>query len=200
MTQAVEGETDDSGDPITDGTPAKPIGDLEIDENLNVTFKGKAVTDVKCIGENKFSFKESAYAVYEFEYVDGVIFVTYVNDLRMQLTDSRRPLVYVKNGESETQGKFFIHSSKSGTHVLSEGNVSKIYTIENYKVKFNDGAEKWYSLYICLKSYMGQDYNYEISYGEAVFPEDFAPTANNTYVMTLNGVDYSFVATSSVKG
>lgn len=188
---------DDEGLVVDDAVKSQQIGDMTISSDMAITVNGKSASDVSGVGAGDFrlTLERSNFIL---SYDNGVAVLVYDNYLRMKLTNVTRPIVYFNAAQWQIVDSFAINSAKSGKHVL-EGDTAN-YSIDLFKVKnLIDGGYKWYGLKTYLYSHASSDYDYKITFGEAVFADGFEKTVGVTSAVTLLGETYGFRISSESK-
>lgn len=181
------------------GTSAKPIGDLVIDEDMNITVHGVVATEVAGLDENTFTFKlgSNKHTLY---FEDGIAVIVPDNELRMQFNDNKRPLVYFNSDVWEIRDFYTLNSLSS--HVLQT--TYKGYSIDCTRIaRVGETASRWFAIKTELTDYTSADYFYSVSWGDATFNDGFAHRVTNLNEIgnvMFNGKRYAFIVSTTSEG
>lgn len=192
-----EATYDDEGLVVDEGSKSEKLGDMIITPDMSITVNGKAASNVHGLGDGTFGLTLQR-GNFVLSYENGVAVLVYDNYLRMQLTNTSRPIVYFNEAQWKIVDSFAINSSLYGKHVL-EGD-STNYSIDLFKVQSLTGGEsKWYGLKTYLYSHLSSDYDYKITFGEATMADGFEKTVGEESSVTLLGDVYAFRVSSASK-
>ncbi len=188
-------ETDDeeASDVLVPGTR---LGELVINEDGSVTFgrmEGRLVG-----GDTNNLTVMCGINEYTFHYDNGVMVLDPENSLGMAFNDYKRPLLYFHTDVYEVQNLVTINYSDN--YVLMNDAYGGAYSIDTVKVRnLTDNTEFWYGLKVKLITKSSSDHFYEVTWGEAEYPEQFQPIRGTVSTLTFEGVPYEFTMTSGVE-
>ena len=186
----------DYGDSDTDDEvkPVVPLKDMTISADGTIVVNGTTAQVVDGIDQSTIiiSLGSANYTLY---INDGIVVLDPDNSNRLSFTDARRPLVYFSKTIWNLKSRVVVNSSSN--YVLSTTNTA--YSIDTFKIENKQtGQTSWYGLYTRLVSRNSADTVYNVSWGEASYPDDFVPKANATSTLTFGGQQYEFVMSTSV--
>ena len=186
----------DYGDSDTDDEvkPIVPLKDMTISADGTIVVNGTMAQVVDGVDQSTIiiSLGSENYTLY---INDGIVVIDPDNSNRLSFTDARRPLVYFSKTIWNLKSRVVVNSSSN--YVLSTTNTA--YSIDTFKIENKQtGQTRWYGLYTRLVSRSSADTVYNVSWGEASYPDDFVPKANATSVLTFGGQQYEFVMSTSV--
>ncbi len=187
---------DDYGDSDTDDEvkAVVPLKDMTISADGTIVVNGVTAQVIDGIDQSTIiiSLGSANHTLY---INDGIVVLDPDNTNRLSFTDSRRPLVYFSKAIWDLKSRVVVNSSSN--YVLSSTNTA--YSIDTFKIENKQtGQTSWYGLYTRLVSKNSADTVYNVSWGEASYPDDFVPKANATSVLTFGGQQYEFVMSTSV--
>ena len=199
-TIAEAGFEDDDGY-VDTGVESKPIGDLVIDEDMNITVHGITATDVEGIDENTFTFKlkDNKHTMY---FDDGIAVIVPENSLRMKYTDNNRSLIYYNTNvwSFASRGTFTLNSRT--THVLADEYAG--YSIDCARIaRVGETGSRWFALKTELTEHSVSDFYYKVTWGFIEFEEGFSHGTTDigkTFDATFNGEHLIFSITSLTEG
>lgn len=199
-TIAQKGFEDDDGY-VDVGVESKPIGDLVIDENMNITVHGIAATDVKGIDENTFTFnlKGNKHTMY---FDDGIAVIVPENSLRMKYTDDNRSLVYYNTNVWSVSGRGTFTLNSKSAHVLAVDYAG--YSIDSARItRVGETASRRFALKTELTEHSGSDFYYKVTWGFIEFDDGFSHGTTDigkTFGATFDGEHLRFSITSPTEG
>lgn len=186
----------DYGDSDTDDEvkAVVPLKDMTISADGTIVVNGVTAQVIDGIDQSTIiiSLGSANHTLY---INDGIVVLDPDNTNRLSFTDSRRPLVYFSKAIWDLKSRVVVNSSSN--YVLSSTNTA--YSIDTFKIENKQtGQTSWYGLYTRLVSKNSADTVYNVSWGEASYPDDFVPKANATSVLIFGGQQYEFVMSTSV--
>lgn len=174
--------------------PVVPLKDMTISADGTIVVNGTTAQVVDGVDQSTIiiSLGRDKYTLY---INDGIVVLDPDNSNRLSFTDARRPLVYFSKNIWNLKSRVVVNSTSN--YVLSTTNTA--YSIDTFKIENKQtGQTSWYGLYTRLVSKNSADTVYNVSWGEASYPDDFIPKANATSVLTFGGQQYEFVMSTSV--
>lgn len=174
--------------------PVVPLKDMTISADGTIVVNGTTAQVVDGVDQSTIiiSLGRDKYTLY---INDGIVVLDPDNSNRLSFTDARRPLVYFSKNIWNLKSRVVVNSTSN--YVLSTTYTA--YSIDTFKIENKQtGQTSWYGLYTRLVSKNSADTVYNVSWGEASYPDDFIPKANATSVLTFGGQQYEFVMSTSV--
>lgn len=182
------------GDDYEEVVPVTPLKDMTIARDGSITVDGRQAyltggidqsTLIVSIGTTKYTMHLN----------NGIVVLDPDNDNRMSFTDSRRPLVYFNSAIWNLNKRVVVNYGKD--YVLS--NTYTSYSFDTFEIERKDTEQKsWFALYVKLVAKNAADTVYNVSWGEANYPEGFTPAANVSSKLTFDGKEYNFTMSTSV--
>lgn len=186
----------DYGDSDTDDEvkPVVPLKDMTISADGTIVVNGTTAQVVDGVDQSTIIIALGS-ANYTLYINDGIVVLNPDNSNRLSFNDARRPLVYFSKAIWDLKSRVVVNSSSN--YVLSTTNTA--YSIDTFKIENKQtGQTSWYGLYTRLVSRNSADTVYNVSWGEASYPDDFVPKANATSVLTFGGQQYEIYMSTSV--
>mgnify|MGYP002750841915 CR=1 FL=1 len=164
-TIAVASNEDDEGY-VTPGVDSETIGDLTIDENMNITVHGLPATDIVGIDANTFTFylRNNKHTLY---FNDGIAVIVPENEVRMRYSDDKRSLIYFNTNvwTIPTNSYFALNSRTS--HIVESDYAG--YSIDcTAVIRKGEKTRQWYAFKTQMTKGTGvytSDYFYDVTWG-----------------------------------
>lgn len=193
LTTIAEASSEDDEGYVVGGKDSEPIGDLVIDEDMNITIGGLAAMNVTGVDENTFTFDYTREGnTYTLHFEDGIVILVPHNSVKMKYNDRTRSLIYFNTEMWEIRDFFTVNSRSS--YILNDEYVG--FSIDCTRIASLDGSvNKWFALKTALTSKVTSDYYYDVTWGEATFNKGFAHKIVNvgqTGNITFGGARYVF--------
>ena len=182
------------GDDYDEVVPVTPLKDMTIARDGSITVDGRQAYLTGGIDQSTLivSIGKTNYTMH---LNNGIVVLDPDNDNRMSFTDSRRPLVYFNSAIWNLNKRVVVNYGKD--YVLS--NTYTSYSFDTFEIERKDTEQKsWFALYVKLVAKNAADTVYNVSWGEANYPEGFTPAANVSSKLTFDGKEYNFTMSTSV--
>ncbi len=186
---------DEEGGSYSAATPPTRLTDMIINEDGSIVVGGDAATIVAGVDEHTMTIRlrNNLYTVYV---RNGIAVLIPDNSLKMQYTESKRPLIYFHEAQWKIADTMTVNSTSS--HVLQ--NSITAYSYDIFCINSLDNLQKmWYTLKINLVEKTSSDTVYNVSWGEVAFAEDFGKKTGETSYLIFDGEKTTFtMLTNSV--
>ena len=174
--------------------PVTPLKDMTIARDGSITVDGRQAYLTGGIDQSTLIVSIGT-TNYTMHLNNGIVVLDPDNDNRMSFTDSRRPLVYFNSAIWNLNKRVVVNYGKD--YVLS--NTYTSYSFDTFEIERKDTEQKsWFALYVKLVAKNATDTVYNVSWGEANYPEGFTPAANVSSKLTFDGKEYNFTMSTSV--
>lgn len=182
------------GDDYDEVVPVTPLKDMTIARDGSITVDGRQAYLTGGIDQSTLIVSIGT-TNYTMHLNNGIVVLDPDNDNRMSFTDSRRPLVYFNSAIWNLNKRVVVNYGKD--YVLS--NTYTSYSFDTFEIERKDTEQKsWFALYVKLVAKNATDTVYNVSWGEANYPEGFTPAANVSSKLTFDGKEYNFTMSTSV--
>ncbi len=182
-------------DPIATSA-VSPYLDLIINNKGEISFNGKAVNIIKGIDEHTILINYYSYQ-YLMHIENGIITLDPNNDLKLSFNDYKRPLVYFSEDLWTIDSKVVINSSAN--YVLENNIISYSFDIFNLTSKV-DNRKFCFALKTDLVEKTSADTIYVVTFGEAMFDENFQMETGISSSLSFDGEVYQFTMTENQVG
>lgn len=195
--QAVEGE---DGDVAEDAKPSVEIGDMIVGRDMSIDVHGLKAEDIKLTDYGfDFSLKNNKHEVH---FIDGIAVIVPLNELRLQYSDDKRPLVYFHTDVWTISDAITLNSAKDGSSVYGDAKYSNRYSIYLYKIKnITSGETKWFAIKIKIEKSSSSDTIYSVVYDYVDIAAGISSgKLGAAGTVALDGEAYPFTITSKGVG
>ncbi len=198
VTAPTDGGEEDSDGYISESVSSKPIADLVIDEDFNVTANGQTSTAVKSLGNGKFIVTLGTTNEYTLEIEDGIAVLIPKNALNMQYSDTRRPLVYFSEDKYTIRDRMVVNYSTDG--YVTTLSIVGVYSFDLARIYDREAKSSfWMGLKIKLDNLKTNDFYYSVEVGVVEMADGFVYEFGENSSFVFKGDAYKFNVESTTQ-